>query len=106
MRRVYALLLRLYPREYRELFGPEVLNVFAQAADDQRQRGLANWLRFFITEFSDAIAAATRLWLDRIFAHPHRELVGTPLEKMTMAIARQDYLAARAWSIEDLKSRR
>lgn len=99
MKRLYAFFLRLYPREYRDIFGPEVLNVFAQAADEHRQRGLADWLRFLIAEFSDAVVSAARHWLD------HRELIGTPLQKMTAAIARRDFLAARAYSIEDLKSR-
>jgi hypothetical protein len=105
MKRVYALFLRLYPREYRDLFGPEVLNVFAAAAEEHRKRGLAEWLRFFITEFSDAIASAARHRVDHIFARPPRELAGTPLQKMTAAIARHDFIAARRFSIEDLKSR-
>ena len=106
MKRIYSFFLRLYPREYRELFGPEVLDVFAQAADDHRSRGIAVWLRFLATELSGAFASAANHWIDHLFSRPNRELAGTPLEKMTAAIARGDYLAARAYSIQDLKSRR
>ncbi len=105
MKRLYAFFLGLYPREYRDLFGPEVLGVFAEAADEHRSRGLATWLWFLVTELSGAFASAARHWVDHIFARPHRELVGTPLEKMTAAIARHDFIAARRFSIEDLKSR-
>jgi hypothetical protein len=71
---------------------------------------LARWLWFLATELSGALASAARhwvdkVWIDRIFARPHRELAGTPLQKMTAALARRDFLAARAWSIEDKKAR-
>jgi len=106
MKRFYALFLRLYPREYRDLFGPEVLNVFAEAADEHRSRGLAVWLTFLVVELSGALASAARHWADYILARPRREFVGTPLERMTAAIARHDFVAARRFSIEDLKSRK
>jgi len=106
MKRIYAAFLRLYPREYRELFGPEVLDVFAQAAAEHRARGLGAWIWFLIIELSAALVSAAHHWIDRCFARRTAELVGTPLQKMTQAIARHDFIAARAWSIEDLKSRR
>src|SRR5579863_10289701 len=106
MKRLYAIFLRLYPREYRELFGPEVLNVFEQVADEHWKRGLTSWVWFLITELSGAIASASRHWVDHIFARPHRAPAGTPVQKMTVAIARRDFIAARAYSIEDLRSRR
>ena len=39
MRRLYQMLLRLYPREHRAEFGDEMLCVFAQAAAERRTRG-------------------------------------------------------------------
>lgn len=105
MKRVYAAFLRLYPREYRDLFGPEVLDVFAQAAAEQRARGFRAWIWFLIVELSAALGSAGHHWIDRCFARRSAELAGTPLQKMTHAIARHDFIAARAWSIEDLKSR-
>ncbi len=125
MKRLYALFLRLYPREYRDLFGPEVLGVFAQAADEHRQRGLAKWLLFLIAELSGALASAARHWADRFSRHeaPHAEIAGTTrphlftavqeaqirvdlnIRRMEHAIANHDFAGARAWSYEERKAR-
>ena len=69
MKRIYAAFFGLYPREYRDLFGPAVLDVFAQAAREQRARGWTAWVRFLITELSGAIVSAAAHWLDRFSAH-------------------------------------
>lgn len=105
MKRIYAAFLHLYPREYRDLFGPEVVDVFAEAADEHRARGLGVWIWFLSVELSAALASAAHHWIDRGFVRQPKGLSGTPLQKMTQAIARHDFVAARAWSIEDLKSR-
>lgn len=126
MKRVYEIFLRLYPREYRDLFGPEVLNVFAQAAEEHRARGWSVWVWFMASELSGAVISAGRHWVDRF--SPRRQSV-TPevaaasrtglfraveeaqnrvnlnLKRMEHAIANHDFLAARAYSIEDLKAR-
>ena len=39
MRRVYSALLRLYPEDHKVLFGAEMLRVFEQAEQEQRERG-------------------------------------------------------------------
>ncbi len=105
MKRVYGVFLRLYPREYRDLFGPEVLNVFAQAADEQRSRGWCVWAWFMVSELSGAVISAGRHWIDRFSRRRHPELAGTNLTRMMKAIANRDFAAARAYSIEDLKAR-
>lgn len=105
MKRVYALFLSLYPREYRDLFGIEVLDVFAQAAAEQRSRGIRPWLWFLVVELSAAVVSAASHWIDRLLRRERPAYAGTPLQRMTQAIARHDFIAARAWSIEDLKSR-
>jgi hypothetical protein len=105
MKRVYGAFLRLYPREYRDLFGPEVLGVFAEAAREHRARGLGVWVWFLITELSAAVVSAAGHWIDRSSSRRHAELAGTNLTRMTKAIANRDFLAARAYSIEDLKAR-
>jgi hypothetical protein len=126
MKRVYGAFLRLYPREYRDLFGPEVLSVFAQAAREHRERGLGVWAWFLVTELSGAVLSAVGHWIDR-FSARHRtagpELAGAArsglfgtvqeaqnrvdlnLKRMTHAIANHDFGGARAYSIEDLKAR-
>jgi hypothetical protein len=123
MKRVYGAFLRLYPREYRDLFGAEVLSVFAQAAREQRARGLGSWVWFLVTELSGAVLSAAGHWIDRFGARPHPEYEGATrgglfgavqeaqyrvdlnLRKMTQAIANHDFAGARAYSIEDLKAR-
>ena len=126
MKRVYGAFLRLYPREYRDLFGPEVLGVFAQAAEEQRGRGWSVWAWFVVSELSGAAISAAGHWMDR-FSTRHRaadpEVAGTRrgglfgvvheaqnrvdvnLRRMEHAIAHHDFVAARAYSIEDLKAR-
>ena len=109
MKRVYSAFLRLYPREYRDLFGPEVLSVFAEAAREHRARGLGVWAWFLITELSGAVVSAAGHWIDRFSVRRHSsghpELAGTNLTRMTKAIANRDFAAARAYFIEDLKLR-
>jgi hypothetical protein len=126
MKRVYGVFLRLYPREYRDLFGPEVLNVFAQAADEQRARGWCVWVWFMVSELSGAVISAGGHWIDRFSARRHsadpeaadagrsglfnavkeaQNRVDLNLRRMTHAIANHDFAGARAYSIEDLKAR-
>jgi hypothetical protein len=126
MKRVYGVFLSLYPREYRELFGPEVLNVFAQAAEEHRARGLGVWAWFIVSELSGAVISAGSHWIDRFRARRHSGMpepagdrrsglfnvvrdaqnkVDLNLRRMQHAIAHHDFVAARAHSIEDLKAR-
>ena len=126
MKRVYGAFLRLYPQEYRDLFGLEVLDVFAQAAREHRARGLGVWVWFLVTELSGAVASAACHWIDRLSARRHSTVPGVAgatrrglfsavqeaqdrvdlnLERMTYAIAHHDFAGARAYSIEDLKAR-
>jgi hypothetical protein len=123
MKRVYGAFLRLYPREYRDLFGAEVLSVFADAAREHRARGLGVWVWFLVGELSCAVLSAAGHWLDRFSLRRHPEYARSPgsglfgavedaqnrvdlnLKKMTNAIGTHDFAAARTYSIEDLKAR-
>jgi hypothetical protein len=60
MKRVYALFLRLYPREYRDRFSPEVLDIFTLAAREQQARGLNVWVWFLTRELAGAVVSAAR----------------------------------------------
>jgi len=126
MKRVYGAFLRLYPREYRDLFGPEVPSVFAQAAREQRERGWSVWAWFMVSELSGAVVSAAGHWMDR-FSTRYRAVgpevagarrrglfgaldeaqnrIDANLRRMEHAIAHHDFVAARAYSIEDLKAR-
>ena len=128
MKRIYAVFLGLYPREYRDLFGPEVLNVFAQAAEEHRARGWSAWAWFMASELSGAFVSAGGHWIDRFSARrASRSFPADPegarrkglfsaldeaqnridlnLKRMEHAIAHHDFTAARAYSIADLKAR-
>lgn len=126
MKRVYGAFLRLYPREYRDLFGPEVLDVFAQAARERRARGWSVWAWFIVSELCGAAISAAGHWMDRFSARRHASdpevagarrggLFGVVQEaqnradlnrsRMQQAIAHHDFLSARAYSIEDLEAR-
>lgn len=87
MKRIYGVFLRLYPREFRDLFGPEVLNVFAQAAEAHRARGWIAWAWFLLSELSGALASAGRHWIDRF----HRGVM--PLTPKSRARGGGDYSA-------------
>jgi hypothetical protein len=126
MKRVYGAFLRLYPREYRDLFGPEVLSVFAQAAREHRARGWSVWAWFLVRELFGAVIAAAGHWIDRFSSlshtedpevtgaarsglfnavHEARKRVDFNLQRMTRAIANHDFAAARAYYFEDIKAR-
>jgi hypothetical protein len=126
MKRIYGAFLGLYPREYRDLFGPEVVNVFAQAAREHRARGWHVWVWFLVTELSGAVTSAARHWIDRFAARRHAPVpevastarsalfgplreaqsrVDLNLKRMTHAIANHDFEGARAYSFEERKAR-
>ncbi len=125
MKRIYAAFLRLYPREYRDLFGPEVLSVFAQAAREKRDLGWSVWAWFLVTELCGAVISAAGHWIVRLSARERavdrdapgvtrgglfavvqeaQNRVDLNLKRMTQAIANRDFVGARAYSIEDLKA--
>jgi hypothetical protein len=126
MKRVYSAFLCLYPREYRDLFGPEVVNVFAQAAQEQRARGRSAWVWFLVTELAGAVFSAAGHWIDRWSAgrdaagpvhagatrntslstlQEAQNRVESNLKRMTYAIAHHDFAGARACYFDDLKAR-
>lgn len=124
MKRIYAAFLRLYPREYRDLFGPEVLAVFAQAADDRRRCGQGAFLRFLMIELSGAVASAARCWIHRLSLRERsspeiagnrthlfssveeaQNLIELNIKRMTHAIANHDFVGARQYSFEERKAR-
>ncbi|MBC7815223.1 MAG: hypothetical protein H7175_28960 [Burkholderiales bacterium] len=51
--RLYAGLLRLYPRQFRDAYGDEMLAVFAAAVEDARQRGCGAFSLLIVRELRD-----------------------------------------------------
>ena len=70
MRRLYQMLLRLYPREHRAQFGDEMLCVFAQAAGGRRTQGWSACARFLFRESIGALGGACAEWLRRTSLAP------------------------------------
>lgn len=130
MRRIYGWLLRLYPREIREVFAEEMAVVFEWAADEQRARGCRAYLRFLLAEFFGLLAglASTRILrrppaaldlrnmrppevsretytsaVDEVLDAQRR--AARTLQQMQEAIARHDFLNARYYSEQDHQAR-
>jgi len=73
MVRLYRWLLFLYPADYRIIFGAEMAEVFGEALDALRNRGVWPWVIFCLRELAGllwgASSAHMRLhsgWLDRV----------------------------------------
>lgn len=60
MRRVYWVLLQLYPRQYRLEFGDEMFSVFMQAAEERRAQGWFSFAGFFASECAGLLGGAIR----------------------------------------------
>ena len=70
MRKVYLLLLHLYPREQRLRFSAEMLEVFTRACQEHRERGWLACTRFAIREFAGLVAGAPGTWPGRARVAP------------------------------------
>jgi hypothetical protein len=58
MRRLYKTLLRLYPRDYTELFAAEMLAAFEEVSEERQRQGAAVFLRFAIAELMGLVTGA------------------------------------------------
>jgi hypothetical protein len=76
MRRAYEFFLLLYPREHRDRFADEMLQVFEEAAAKRRAQGWGWFVRFGIGEMRGLIGGAAGAWLDR--DHPQEAPARTP----------------------------
>jgi hypothetical protein len=70
MRRAYCILLRLYPREYRRLFGKEMLSVFTRMAEERRVQPWWPYARFLFNEFIGLLSGACGERLRRVNPAP------------------------------------
>jgi hypothetical protein len=68
--RVYEVVLRLYPEDYRARFAAEMLVAFEQAADDQSRDGACASLRFAWTELTSLTFGIGREWIAKITSDP------------------------------------
>jgi hypothetical protein len=126
MRSVYALLLRLYPAEYQDLFASEMAAVHARAHAERRRNGSAALLGFEALEGAGLLAGLVREWIAKAASggeyliasvpaattvSPQTEIERCRLEvdalirKMVHAIAHHDFEGARRYSNEERRER-
>lgn len=65
MKRAFATLVRLYPRDYRVAFGAEMLSVFEQAIEQRRAQGRIAFLQFAIKELIGLAVAIGAEWISK-----------------------------------------
>ena len=61
--RAYGVLLRLYPRDYRLKFAPEMRNAFERTAEEARLQCWPPFLRFLLAEFTGLLIGAGAEWI-------------------------------------------
>ncbi len=66
MRRIYATMLRLYPRDFRASFTSEMLTAFDRSAGDRRAQGQSAYIRFALTELIGVVMGAGKEWLAKL----------------------------------------
>jgi hypothetical protein len=116
VRRIYASLLRLYPRSYRECFTKEMLAVFEQAAEEHSRQGLAAFARFLTAEIAGVLKGAVVEWSAGARESPAPCSAGEELaaaearidllvRRIVHAIANHDFETARSCSCEEQRER-
>ena len=66
MKPAYEMLLRLYPRDYRDRFASEMSSAFEEASRDRRPRGWSAYARFAITELAGLAMGAGMEWMAKL----------------------------------------
>lgn len=118
LREAYSILLRLYPADFRDEFGVEMVAVFEQAAADRREHSAAGIFLFVAREMLGLMAGAVR---ERVF-HRGASRTCEPLQfpsdiagaekyvevvsrRLINAIANHDFPGARYYDEQDRKAR-
>src|SRR6516162_6148279 len=66
MKRVFQALLRLYPRDHRQMFAAEMSSVFEAAAEERSRQGWRSYLRFVLAEFLGLAGGAVAAWAAKL----------------------------------------
>src|SRR5262245_32464627 len=108
MMRVYKILLGLYPRDYKSLFGSEMLAVIEEAANDSWLRGRSNVAHFAVVECAGLVTSAISEWLAKFvysLYHSNSYVIGRCLPNQSLmwpsAINRQAFTAAKTIDTTD-----
>lgn len=101
MRRVYKTLLRLYPRDYTEVFAAEMSAVFEEVSEERRRQGTTIFLRFVVAELMGLVIGAWAEWIAKsIYAvyHSNSYISGRclpdPLRIRPAGVSRESHFAA------------
>jgi len=131
IRRAYAALLRLYPRDHRALFAAEMLTVFEEAAEDLRGHGRAVFVRFALAELIGLVTGAGAAWIAKLTGAGHfsnsyieagaygnarqstlpdevidaQRRIEFNISRTVYAISHHDFAGARFYSNEERKQR-
>ena len=103
--RVYRLLMRAYPKEFREMYGAQMEQVFLDLCREETRRGGVGLARFWVRVGLDVVSSAIverRRAEDKEIAvrdHKYRSVVGVALA--TSFILLLPLLAAPAWTLAD-----
>jgi len=125
--KAYQALLRLYPRDHRNLFSSEMLRIFERACEERSSRGRPPYVTFVLREFCGLALGAFAEWAGELSTDPSRRAHRLPglhacaeapseitdaqrridfcISRMEQAIATHDFQGARFYSNEDLKAR-
>ena len=121
--RALEMLLRLYPKGHRELFGDEMASVMRQAAEDRRAEGWWAYARFVLWEAAGLAAGAAAVWAARFAGQrlvpPSSEvpsaqpdeiweterLIQRSIDCMVYAIANHQFAKARFYSNVEREAR-
>ncbi len=104
MRRAYKILLQLYPRDYREMFAAEMLEVFEEAFEERRRHGSVVILRFAVAELIGLLIGTWAEWMAKssysVYHSNSNYISGRCLvDRRTMwyiGAARESYYASQA----------
>jgi hypothetical protein len=119
--RFFDFLLRLYPKDHRELFGAEMASVLRQAAEERRREGNAAYLWFTVFEVAGLLAGAVALRAAALARHrPTKPVLWMPaassvqetelliqrsIDCMVDAIATHQFVKARFYAEVERKLR-
>src|SRR5262245_34154675 len=101
MMRVYKTLLRLYPRDYTEVFAAEMSAVFEEAFEERRRQGTAIFLRFAVEELMGLVTGAVAEWIAKsVYSVYHNNsyisgrCLPDPLRIRPAGVSRESFFAA------------
>ncbi|MGI9071007.1 MAG: hypothetical protein ACR2JB_06705 [Bryobacteraceae bacterium] len=100
IRQIYGALLRLYPAAERKLFAAEMLTVFEEAAEEQRERGWTTFVRFALAELIGLVRGAAAEWIGKFtrgWLHgpvQHADEVTAAQRHIDSILSRMDYAIA------------